>query len=45
MARKQAKSELRTKNLEDELEQVKDDTVVSGYEAAKRDSLARDHSL
>jgi len=40
MARKKVKSECRSRNLEDELEKVKNETIVTGHEAAKRDSLA-----
>jgi hypothetical protein len=39
-ARKKVKSESRSRNLEDELEKVKDGTMVTGHEAAKRESLA-----
>jgi hypothetical protein len=34
------KDEFRAKNLEYELETVKDETIVTGHKAAKRDSVA-----
>jgi hypothetical protein len=40
MARKKVKSECRATNLEVEIKKVKDETIVTGHEAAKRDSLA-----
>jgi hypothetical protein len=40
MARKKVKSECLARNLEDEIENVKDETIVTGHEAAKRESLA-----
>jgi hypothetical protein len=39
MARKKVKSDTRTRNLEDEMEKVKDDIIVTGHEAAERVSL------
>ncbi len=36
LARKMMKDEFRAKNLECELKTVKDETVVTGHEAAKR---------
>jgi hypothetical protein len=40
MARKRVKSKCRARNLEGEIENVKDETIVTGHEAAKRDSRA-----
>jgi hypothetical protein len=40
MARKKVKSEGRVRNLEGEIEKVKDKTIVTGHEAAKRESRA-----
>jgi hypothetical protein len=39
-ARKKVKYEGRCSNLEEEMEKVKDEIIVTGHEAAKRDSLA-----
>jgi hypothetical protein len=41
MARKKVKTNCRARNLEGEIEKVKDETIVTGHEAAKRDSLVR----
>ena len=40
LARKKEKNECRSRNLEEEIEKVKDETKVTGHEAAKRHSLA-----
>jgi hypothetical protein len=45
MARKKAKTEFRARNLEGEIEKVKDETIVTGHEAAKSDSLGGSQSL
>jgi membrane-bound inhibitor of C-type lysozyme len=40
MVRKKVNSECRARNLEVEIENVKDESIVTVHEAAKRDSLA-----
>jgi hypothetical protein len=45
MARKKVKEECRAINLECDLGRVKDETIVTGHEAAKRRSVAGPSSL
>jgi membrane-bound inhibitor of C-type lysozyme len=40
MSRKKVKFECRARTLEGEIENVKDETIVTGHETAKRDSLS-----
>ena len=44
MARKMVKTESRARKLEGEIEKVKDETIVTGQEAAKKESLAIYHN-